>query len=71
MRIPEEYKEIAEREGLPMFRIQIDWRYVPKDKRSLKSYELCGYTTIENAASLFRLSCHDLSIEVSNQPEQP
>jgi hypothetical protein len=57
MRIPidPEFLETAKAEGLPMFRVQIDWRFVPKDKRTLKSHEACGYMTLEKASALLRL----------------
>lgn len=62
MRIPIDpgFAARAKAEGLPMFRVQIDWRHVPKDKRVLKSHEACGVTDMETAKGLMRLSMHEL-----------
>ena len=63
MRIPidPEFLEKAKAEGLPMFRIQIDWRFVPEGKRNLKSHESCGYTTLDKATGLLWYSLRDLA----------
>lgn len=59
MRIDKEYMEKAKAEGLPMFRVQIDWRFVPKENRSLKAHESVGVLGIEDARTLFRFCMDD------------
>jgi hypothetical protein len=63
VRIPvdPEFKKQAEEQGLPMFRVQIDWRFVPKEKRAMKSHESCGYLSLEKASELFRWSLSDFA----------
>ena len=69
MRIPidPEFAEKAKAEGLPMIRVQIDWRHVPKDKRTLKSHEVCGVTDLATARKLFALSMRDFA-DLAEQP---
>jgi hypothetical protein len=63
MRIPvdKEFLEKAKELGLPLYRVQIDWRFVPKEKRHLKSHEACGYMSLQDASNLFRLSLRDFA----------
>jgi len=67
MRIPvdKEFLEKAKALGLPLYRVQIDWRFVPKEKRHLKSHESCGFTSIQNASNLFRLSMRELADDIA------
>ena len=70
MRIPidPEFLARAKAEGLPMIRLQIDWRHVPKDKRPMKSHEVVGITDLETARKLFALSLRDFVAE--QQPSE-
>ena len=69
MRIPvdKEFLGKAKELGLPLYRVQIDWRFVPKDKRHLKSHESCGFTSLEVASDLFRLSLSDFVEKVTEE----
>lgn len=67
MRVDKEWMEKAKEAGLPLFRVQIDWRFVPKEKRHLKSHECAGYTTLETAAKLLALSWEELQRAVSEE----
>jgi hypothetical protein len=69
MRIPvdKEFLAKAKELGLPLYRVQIDWRFVPKDKRHLKSHESCGYTSIQNASNLFQLSMRELADAIAKE----
>jgi hypothetical protein len=55
MRVDPEFMQKAKEAGLPLIRVQIDWRYVSKDKRPLKAHETSGYTSMEIAAELLKL----------------
>lgn len=55
MRVDQEYMQKAREKGMPLIRVQIDWRYVPKDKRPLKAHETSGYTDLETAAKLLKM----------------
>jgi len=72
VRVDKEFMEAAKAQGLPLFRVQIDWRYVPKDKRTLlTAHEVSGYTSIESAEKLLHFSFSELQqrlqqVEVDN-----
>lgn len=59
MRIDKEYTEKAKAEGLPMFRVQIDWRFVPKEQRPLKSHESVGVLDVDEARTLLQFCLSD------------
>lgn len=60
MRVDKEYMQKAKEAGKPIIRVQIDWRYVPKDKRPLKSHETQGFCDLEVAAKLLKLCMEQL-----------
>jgi len=67
IRVDKEWMEKAKELGLPLFRVQIDWRFVPKEKRTLKSHEAAGFTSIETASKLFALSMNDFVERATKQ----
>jgi hypothetical protein len=59
IRVDKEWMEKEKELGLPLFRVQIDWRFVPKEKKTLKSHDAAGFTSLGIASKLFELSMTD------------